>query len=211
VPDARCVNSDCLTQFVVGDFSNAYDYLFSLEDSYLIGPPTPPLPLTEYGATWLFVRWLGDHFSSSQPLAADFTRKLLQTNRIGSANVQAATGVAFDTLVTQWQLANYAHALAQLTPASDRLSYTSWPLRSFWASFNQQDPANFQRPYPLDPDVTTDGNYEATGNLLGGSGKHVLIEQPAGGPGVDFKITAADGSSVLPAGAVARVAILRIR
>ena len=71
VPDARCVGNDCLTQFAIGDFSNAYDFLASLEENYLIGPATPPLPLTEYGGTWLFVRWLGDHFSGTQPLATD--------------------------------------------------------------------------------------------------------------------------------------------
>jgi hypothetical protein len=211
VPDARCVNNDCLNQFGIGDFSNAYDYLADVEENFLIGPAQPPLPLTEYGATWLFVRWLGDQFATTKPLATDLTRKLVQTNRTGSANVAAVTGVGFDTLITQWQLANYADDLPQFSPASSRITYTSWPFRDLFASFNSQDPVNFPRPYPVVPDVTTDGNYETAGNLPAGSGKHVIIQQPANGAGVDFKITASDGTSALPASAVARVAVLRIR
>ncbi|HEU5303507.1 MAG TPA: hypothetical protein VFU40_02580 [Gemmatimonadales bacterium] len=211
VPDARCVNNDCLTQFAVGDFSNAYDYLSGLEGNFLIGPPTPPLPLTEYGATWLFVRYLGDHFASTQPLATDLTHKLVQTKLTGVANVAAATGVAFDTLVAEWHLANYADDLPQFTPSSDRLTYTSWPFRALFASFNSQDPVNFPDPYPLNPEVTTDGNFEIVGSLPAGSGKHVLIRQPPSGDAVDFKITDDDGASVLPASAVARVAVLRLR
>jgi hypothetical protein len=210
VPDARCVNSDCLTQFAIGDFSNAYDFLSTLEENYLIGPATPPLPLTEYGGTWLFVRWLGDHFSGNQPLASDLTRKLVQTNRTGAANVEQATGEDFPTLITQWHLANYAENFPQFAPSDDHIGYTSWPFRDIWASFNQQSPGNFPRPYPLDPDVTS-GGYATAGNLLAGSGKHVLIEQAPGDPALDFKITRSDGTTALPASAEARVAVLRIR
>ena len=211
VPDARCVNNDCITQFVVGDLTNAYDYLSDLPGNFLIGPSTPPLPLSEYGATWLFIRYLGDHFATTKPLATDLTKKLVQTSRTGAANVSAVTGVAFDTLVAEWHLANYADDLPQFTPSSDRLTYTSWPFRSLFASFNSQDPVNFPDPYPLNPEVTTDGTFEASGSLPAGSGKHVLIQQPSGGAAVDFKITSADGTTALPASAFARVAVLRIR
>ncbi|HJX86943.1 MAG TPA: hypothetical protein VJ277_05205, partial [Gemmatimonadales bacterium] len=90
------------------------------------------------------------------------------------------------------------------------ITYTSWPFRAFWASFHQQKPGVFQREYPLDPDVTS-GAYETAGSLLAGSGKHVLIEQAPGDPALDFKITRSDGTTVLPASAAARVAVLRIR
>ncbi|HKU62981.1 MAG TPA: hypothetical protein VJQ44_17400 [Gemmatimonadales bacterium] len=210
VPDSRCVNSDCLTQFGIGDFINAYDFLASLEENYLIGPAQPPLPLTEYGATWLFVRWLGDHFSGSEPLAPDLTRKLVQTNRTGADNVENATGEDFPTLITQWHLANYVESLGQFTPADDKITYTSLALRENWAVFNQKDPLNFQHPYPLVPDVTS-GGYETAGSLLAGSGKHVLVQQDPNAQALDFKITRSDGSTVLPSSAAARVAVLRIR
>jgi hypothetical protein len=210
VPDARCTGNDCLNQFAFDNFDDSYNFLLHLDESALIGPAQPPLPLTEYGAAWLFVRWLGDHFSASEPLATDLTRKLVQTSRTGAANVAAATGEDFPTLVTEWNLANYVESLAGFTPADERITYTTWPFRENWASLNQQDPVDFPNPYPLDPDVTS-GDYETAGNLHPGSGKHVLIDQAANDPGVDLKITRSDGTTVLPASAAARVAVLRIR
>jgi hypothetical protein len=210
VPDARCSNNDCLNQFAFDNFDNAYNFLLQLDENALIGAAQPPLPLTEYGATWLFVRWLGDHFAATEPLATDLTRKLVQTSRTGAANVESATGEDFPTLITQWNLANYVESLDQFTPDDERLTYTTLPLRESWASFNQQDPGDFPNPYPLNPDVTS-GSYETAGNLHPGSGKHVLIEQGPNDPELDFKITRSDGTTVLPATAAARVAVLRIR
>ncbi len=211
VPDARCVNNDCLTQFGIGDFSNAYDFLSSLEENYLIGPATPPLPLTEYGGTWLFVRWLGDHFSGNQPLATDLTRKLVQTKSTGAANVEAATGEDFPTLIT----AVPPGQLRRRSPAVHARPTTTSPTPAGRSGTSgrrstQQNPGNFPRPYPLDPDVTS-GGYETAGSLLAGSGKHVLIEQAPDDPALDFKITRSDGTTALPASAAARVAVLRIR
>jgi hypothetical protein len=69
---------------------------------------------------------------------------------------------------------------------------------------------SFDRPYPLDPDLTS-GDFETAGNLHPGSGTHVLIDQAPNDPEVDFKITRSDGTTVLPASAVPRVAVLRVR
>jgi hypothetical protein len=210
VPDARCSNNDCLSQFAFDNFDNSYNFLRQLEENALIGPAAPPLPLTEYGAAWLFLRWMGDHFSASQPLVHDLTKKLVQTGRTGADNVANATGEDFPSLITEWQLANFVESLDTFNPASDRLTYTSWPFREIWADLNSRDPLDFDEPYPLDPDVTS-GDYETAGNLDPGSGKHVLIDQGPNDPELDFKLTRSDGTTVLPASAAARVAVLRIR
>jgi len=210
VPDARCSDNDCLNQFAFDNLDNSYNFLLHLDESALIGPAQPPLPLTAYGSAWLFVRWLGDHFSANEPLATDLTRKLVQTSRTGAANVQNATGEDFPTLITEWNLANYVESLNGFTPDEERITYTSLPLRETWAAFNQQDPFDFPNVYPLAPDVTS-GDYETAGNLHPGSGKHVLIDQGPGDPELGFKITRSDGTTVLPASAAARVAVLRTR
>jgi hypothetical protein len=210
VPDARCSNNDCLSQFAFDNFDNSYNFLLQLEENALIGPSQPPLPLTEYGAAWLFVRWMGDHFSSNQPLATDLTRKLVQTSRTGTANVESATGEEFPTLITEWQLANYVESLDTFTPDDNRLVYTSWPFREIWADLNSRDPADFPQPYPLDPDRTS-GDYQTAGNLHAGSGKQVLVDQGPNDPELDFKITRSDGTTALPTTAAAWVAVLRIR
>ena len=54
--------------------------------------------LAEIGASWLFVRYLVDQFGGSLP------RRLDQTALTGAANVAAATGQPYVTLVTRWAL-----------------------------------------------------------------------------------------------------------
>ena len=212
VPDDRCVNADCLTQFHAGNLINAYDYLAVVGDAALIGPRRPPLPLTQYGATWLFVRWAADHFATEQPLGTDLTRSLVQTTRTGAENVAAATDTPFDRLIGEWQLANYleGHPEPGDLAAGTRLEYTSWSLGDVFAAFHQEDPERFPRAYPLEADVFDGADYHRTGTLRAGSGQHLTVHQPAA-ESVDLRLTSPDGTTALPAGAVPRAAILRLR
>jgi hypothetical protein len=211
VPDAQCVNSDCRTQFTLDDFDNANSYLSDVEGSFLVGPRTPPIEFTEYGAVWLFVRWLADHFAATQPLGTELTRALVQTTRVGSANVAAVTGVPFLTLIGEWQLANFLDNLPGFTPTSDRLQYSSWDFRSQFASLHNQDPGTFQRPYPLVGDTSQSGVYSRSGFLRDGSGRHVVIVQQPSDTSVDFLLTGSSGSTALPKTAQPGAALARIR
>jgi hypothetical protein len=206
VPADRCVNGDCLTQFAGSDLDNASMYLSDPESNYMVVPGDSVLALAEYGATWLFTRWLVDHFAVEQPLGADLTRRLVQTNQVGYLNVEAVTGESFSTLVSQWQIANFLDDLPGVVPASDRLQYTSWNFRTA-----------FGDPYPLLPDTTINGlndfgiPYERSGSLRAGSGAHVLIGQSPGGGVVDFQLTDANGRAVPAVVAEPRIALFRIR
>jgi hypothetical protein len=211
IPDSVCSANDCLSQFVGPDFENGYDYLSDVESHYLVGPSDrpPPIPLAEYGSAWLFVRWITDRFGTPPDLGSDITQRLVQTNLTGSANVESATSVPFSTLVPQWQMANYLDNLPGFTSSDARLQYQSWDLRQVYGSFHSQDPGAFPLSYPLVPDSTS-GAYTHSGTLLAGSGRHVLIGQPPSSGEVDFKLTAADGTT-LPATAQPRIGLVRIR
>jgi hypothetical protein len=206
VPADRCVASDCIGQFASSNLGNAAGYLSDPSSYYLVVPGDSVLSLPEYGATWLFTRWLVDHFAAEQPLGADFTRRLLETTRVGAANVEAATGKSFGDLVGQWQLANFLDNLPGVVPTSSRLQYKSWDFR-----------AAFGSPYPLQPDTTIDGRdvsgvaYTRSGSLLAGSGVHVLIGQSAGAAAVDFQLTNPDATDLPAAEAEPRIALFRIR
>jgi hypothetical protein len=203
IPDSVCTNNDCLTQFTLNDLENGSDYLSDVESHYLVGPRDrpPPIPLAEYGAAWLFVRWVADHFGQPLPLGTSATLGLVQTSNVGSDNVTAVTGVPFSTLVGQWQMANYLDNLPGFTPSDPRLQYLSWDLRQTYDSINVA--------YPLDPD-STDGPYSRTGQLLAGSGPHVLIGQAPSLGEVDFKLTASDGTLTLPESPKPRIGLVRI-
>jgi hypothetical protein len=206
VPDARCVNNDCLTQFAASDVDNASKYFSDPEAYYLVVPGDSVLDLAEYGATWLFTRWLVDQFAAQQPLGNDLTKRLVQTNLVGYANVESVTGESFATLVSQWQMANFLDDLPGVVTGSPRLQYSSWDFRTA-----------FGDPYPLLPDTTVDGlddagfPYERSGRLKAGSGAHVLIGQSAGAGVVDFQLTNSNGTGLPAAAAQPRIALFRLR
>jgi hypothetical protein len=211
IPDSVCSNNDCITQYTFSDLENGYEYLSDVEANYLVGPSdrSPPIPLAEYGSAWLFVRWVTDHFGQPPALGTDITQRLVQTNQTGSDNVTAATNVPFSTLVPQWQMANYLDNLPGFTPSDSRLQYQSWDLRQVYGSLHSQSPGAFPLSYPLVPD-NTPGSYSHSGQLLAGSGRHVLIDQPPSSGEVDFKLTAADGTA-LQTTTQPRVGLVRIR
>jgi hypothetical protein len=210
VPDTECASfGTCELQFLSGDLDNAYSYLNDTESNFLIEPGNSTGTLAERGANWLFVRWLADHFSATQPTAPEFTKAIVQTNRTGVANVEAVTNDDFSTLVSQWQLANYLDDLPGFTPGSDRLTYTSIPFRAVYqAGF---DEGVFDKPYPLTPDVMGSGGYDHSGTLLAGSGRHLdIVQDPSAGE-VTVLLTAANGTSALPASVKPRAVLARIR
>ncbi|MGH7499956.1 MAG: hypothetical protein ACREL3_14030, partial [Gemmatimonadales bacterium] len=211
IPDIECqpAFANCESQFFQGDVSNSYSYLDSLDLSFLIEPGNSSGTLPERGANWLFVRWLADHFAATQPIGTELTRALVQTNLVGSVNVEAVTAVDFPTLVGQWQLANYLDDLPGFTPGSQRLQYTSINFRTlFQALF---DAGDVPKPYPLTPDVAGTAPYSSTGTLHAGSAHHVDIVQPPSSGEVTFLVTAPSGTTPLPATVKPRIALARIR
>ena len=127
---------------MMGDMPNAYAYLQSPEDFFLIEPGTSSGGLEERGANWLFVRWLADHFASDSVLGTDLTRRLVATSLVGAANVAAQTGVAFSVLVPEWQMANYLDDLPGFDQPASRLRYKTWNFRQVFPGF--AGPASFR-------------------------------------------------------------------
>jgi hypothetical protein len=210
VPDAECPDfPSCESQFISDNIRDAYLYLDDPEDNFLIFPIPETGSTAERGANWLFVRWLADHFAATQPLGTELTRALVRTVLVGANNVATVTGVPFETLVSQWQLANYLENLPGFQQATGRLRYTSWDFRDVYQQNFGTFP--FAKPYPLVPDVAQNGAYLRDGVLRGGSGRHVrIVQDPNQGP-VDFKLTGPNGVNALPDEVVPRIALVRIR
>ena len=209
VPDALCPTfNNCESQFNGNNIDNAYEYLDDPESNFLVEPGNSTGTLAERGADWLFVRWLADHYATTAAQPNDLTRKLVESDLTGGANVAAATGVDFATSVSQWQMANYLTSLADFTPSSALLGYTTNLRGIFLLNFNN---GVFAKAYPLTPDVSSDGTYDRTGVLRGGSGRHVRVIQPASSAALDIKLTNPAASNFVDAGAEPRIALVRIR
>jgi hypothetical protein len=215
IPDAQNPllqpNENTLGQFAGSDYDNAYNYLTNPEATALIESDQSTGLLTERGANWLMVKWLGNQFGTTTPdsvrflvPSTDFTLKLENTTLVGSANVAQQAGQPFPDLVTYWQLASYLDDLPGFTPLTPRLQYVGFNLRSALAQLNRTPS------FPLVPDSTLTGAYSHAGTLHQGSGHHVRIVQAAGAPGVQFKLSGQAGGAISTT-LVARVGLVRIR
>ncbi len=204
VPDVECpVTGSCRRDFLEGNIENAFEYLTSPEDHFLIEPGSSSGELAERGANWLFVRWLADQFAGDSVLGTDLTHRLVATNLLGAANVSAQTGGAFSIIVPQWQMANYLDDLPGFSEPSARLRYKTW---------NFRDPVQtLGHAYPLAPDVTDGPGYSHTGVLRAGSGRHVLVTQGSNAGAVDLRLTAPSGAEPVSSQADARIGLVRVR
>ena len=80
------------------------------------------------GAAWALVRYAADNYSGDNPKA--FLRALATGPGVGIANLTSklAGGASLETLVTGWQVANYADNLG-IPNLPQRLTYRSWNMR----------------------------------------------------------------------------------
>lgn len=213
IPDEECPGySSCRSQYVSGNIINSYDYMVDPESHFLIYPISSNGTLEERGASWLFLRWVVDHFASDSILGGDFTPSLVSAAG-GAASFAARTGVSFADLVTEWHLATYLDDLPGFVAASPRLRLKSWGLRGVWTNPVNQSTANPPGPFngfPLVPDQAS-GNYTRSGTLRGGSARHLRLVQSANGAALDVRLARnAAGDAIDPA-LGARFGIVRIR
>jgi len=205
-------DSTTYKRFIVGDFSNAYQYLHASGSHFLLATAGIGT-LAERGAMWLFVRFITDQSraDTSFTATAAFTRKLEETALTGATNVATQTGVAFDTLVNRWALANWVSDLPGFT-APPELKYTSWDLRATFGAFHT-DPAtasSFPLPFPLVPAASAGDLTSLAGSLLAGSGVYDRALQAPLAAGFQLQFGDA-GGNYLPANIVPRLTIIRIR
>lgn len=160
LPDTQAFSNNAF-----GDVYNAYLYLGFPQSHFLL--QTSDTVLADFGAGWLYVRYLVDQFGT--PL----TRKLEQTTLTGTDNIAAQTGLPFATTVTRWALANWVSDLPGFTPAPE-LQYTSWSFRGVFGTLNAEDPFDFPVSFPLQPTVGSGSSVRVSGELDAGSGAYVI-------------------------------------
>jgi hypothetical protein len=189
------------SRFYIGNLYNAAKYL---HDPLLWTPVTETSPgeLAERGAAWLFVRYLTDRYGTQVP------RALVNTSRLGQANVEAATGASFADLLGHWALALYVSDLPGFTAPAE-LKFATWRFRTTFGSLHTQSPVDFDRAFPLIPLTATGANVAVSGTLRSGTGAYVLVTQPAGpGFALNFRTLAGAG---FPANAGAQLAVVRLQ
>lgn len=198
------------SRFTVGNLFNAYEYLDSTRNHFLL--PTAGIgSLAERGAAWLFVRYLVDRYAGGTTVTAwnAFTRQLVETNQTGAQNIAAVAGDPFAAIVTRWALANWVSDLPAFTAPAE-LRYDSWNFRTTYASLNAQAPTVFPKAYPLTPTTSNGRQTSLTGTLRAGSGVYHRATQAAGTAGFTT-LFSTSGGGLLNSGFVPRLNVIRIR
>jgi len=210
IPNAECVGfTSCRSQYISGNLLDAYDFLENTEGTFLVVPSSKSPSLEERGAGWMFLRWLTDHYGSDS-LGTNLTRALVQTTLRGDANVVAATGGNFPSLVAEWMLASYVDDLDNFTPLSDRITYKSWGFRATFLANCCEQNSTFPKAFPTDAPVIV-GPFSRSGTLRGGSGKHFRIVRMTGSLNQDLILGSNTSGDGIDQALKARIAIARIQ
>ncbi len=174
-------------RFAIGNLVNLYRYL---EDPALVSPlaTSGTGSLAERGAAWLFLRWIVDRHGD------DVIRRMSESALFGTENAAAAAGEPMDRMLIQWFLSNWVADLPAFDPPAD-LTYSSWDLRTTYASLNAQAPNTFEREYPLVPELFVSlSPFDRVGRIVTGSGEYFrLVQTPTTDP-VVLQFTQPSGS-----------------
>jgi hypothetical protein len=190
------------SDFAIGDLFNAYLYLENPGATFVMfseGTGT----LAERGGSWLMLRWFLDHFGEET-----FTRRLVESDLTGAANLEAAAGQEFNQSMAEWMLAVWASDLPGFN-APTRLRYLTWPrLRSTYEDLSGQLPDRFPLPFPLVPDTYPGSVFSASGTLRSGSGEYFIINHAPNQPGFALRFEDLAGGP-LPMTTRPRLTVLR--
>jgi hypothetical protein len=213
IPNSECTPSftSCRSQYTSSDLVNSYDYLANSEAHFVVYPNGSSGTLQERGAGWLLLRWSIDQFAADSILGTQMTRALVGTTLSGTANLTAATGGSFATMIPQWLMAAYLDDGTDL-PAepTGRLRFKSWGFRTIWTNPLNQEPNGPFSGFPIVPDVIS-GTYSRSGNVKAGSGRHFLVTQAASGSAIDIQVLRSTAGTQLDPALVARFGLVRVR
>lgn len=146
--DATCGGRPIL---MLRHFDNLYQYL-QAPDIYTMFGRTGIADATFYGTSWSIVRWMIDHYATSE---SSFLLPLVQSTKSGVANLEArVSGHIWEEMYGEWALALYADDYPGVTFANGRLKFSSWNTRDVFAGLCADlgpctNPASTKNLYPV--------------------------------------------------------------
>ena len=199
---------DSAAPYITPDLTYSYRYLFA-SGVYSITSCQPGsfCSLAERGGTWLFLRWLADHQSEG------FLRRLVQTDRTGRANLDAAIGRPTAAALGDFAIAVNVDSIVGVsraqTPDALRFSQARTLRRLYRALFDAVGlPGGISRPFPLEP-ITLAPASVATGTMRPGTFLTYRMRIPAGTASAAVRFQAVDATA-FPASSGAQLAIIRM-
>ena len=166
---------DSAGPFITGNLLNSYQYLansHTVSATSLAGTGS----LSERGATWLFLRWLGDHKGNT------IFKRLVQTSQTGIVNLEAQAGEPFPALFGDFGIAVYTDSIVGVPRGQvpDRFRFTSRNLRVLYQALfnaltvNGQPSSRVPRPFPIEL-RSLPPNGQATDAMVPGTMDHFQL------------------------------------
>ena len=192
---------DSAGPFIAPQLLNAYVYLGNTR-AHSVTTYNGAGSIEERGATWLFLRWLGEQKGD------DLYGRLVQTSKTGIANLEDKSGEPFGTLFGDFALALYTDSLAGLPRSSvpARLRFGTRDLRQLMA--REAVVSGFSNPFPLPLFPLVYGGFLRS-TMLAGTMTHVMVQTAPTAPGFSLAFVHQDLTAFAPA-VGAQVSILRL-
>jgi hypothetical protein len=150
--------------------SNAARYRTFLDAPSKNSPFRDDDSLETRGATWNLLRYLADRKAGSNTSDAPTWQALVNTTRIGIANLGAVFGTDIAAKVRDWNVSHYTDDLVSGLPAE--YTQPSWNWHSIYKAL-----AGSGKAYPLEVKTLTAG--AASGSLIGGAAEYYRFSIPA--------------------------------
>ena len=151
-------DEDAAQNFRVQNFLRSDLYL---TNPAAVSPIGPAVPLAVRGASWLLLEYLRGHFGGSAFLTA-----LTQTTQTGVANLTAATGLDWGTILHRWGVAVWADDNDDVTGLDPIYSYPDLDLRRIYESVG----------FPLQPPPLPWSDFTRTGALPSASSQYWILD-----------------------------------
>jgi hypothetical protein len=198
---------DSAQGFLVPNFSNAYRWLRAPSTASATSfDSTAAGTLAERGAAWLFLRWLVAQKGDA------IVPRLVQTTRVGRANIEAAAGEPFAQLFGDFALATWADSIpgAPRTAVPTRYRFGNRNLRQIFARLNALDVGTFPVVFPASTTTLSVATPLRTGTLTYGTTGYHLVNAPAAGDAVPLRFGSGAGFAAFNAAYGAQVSIIRL-
>ncbi len=174
--------------------------------------PGAPGDFTFYGSGWSLTRWLAD---VDAPSEAIFFGALTTSGQSGIGNLEGRTARTWDQMLPEWALALAAEDHPETVPASPRLRFTGWDLRSNFLGLCEvagscitPQPGPFVRAFPLRPLALEAGPFSVEfANVVPGG--FAMVELTVGS-GFASQVLEVRGYRGAPAPDLLRMGLLRI-
>ena len=179
---------DSAQQFITEQLANSYEYLFDTRQHSLTLFETNEC-CEGRGASWLFMRYLGDQFDST------VYRRLVQTSLTSVANVENATGRSFTSLMGDFGIAVYVDSLPGVPRSAipDRYRFTSRNLRYLYDALHRAAGAAFPRPFPIAP-AALGHTQQLSSSMEPGTSAYYELSTPPGSGTVSIRFAPAGGT-----------------